>query len=94
MARYGKRIWDDVCHTWTFEPWDIRNMDLYISYATILFLSGYVFSEKENSNVFLKSKCKSILLPYVFWGIPALLFDGQFIIFKENIAQETALKTL
>ena len=25
------------------------------------FLSGYVFSEKENFSVFLKSKCKSIL---------------------------------
>lgn len=54
-----------------FESWIFTfHMPLFF------FLSGYVFSEKENFKIFIKSKCKSIVLPYIFLGIPALLFDG------------------
>lgn len=50
-------------------------MDLYISYAIILFLSGYVFSIKSDFKVFIKKKCKSILIPYFALGIVMIVFQ-------------------
>lgn len=40
------------------------------------FLSGYVFSAKKDFGNFLKSKCRSLLIPYLCLGIPILLFCG------------------
>lgn len=39
------------------------------------FLSGYVFNEKSNFMLFIKSKCRSMLVPYVCLGLSLFIFD-------------------
>ena len=38
------------------------------------FLSGYVFSNKEEFNIFIKKKAKALLVPYFSLGIPMVVF--------------------
>ena len=38
------------------------------------FLSGYVFSNKEDFDIFIKKKAKALLVPYFSLGIPMVVF--------------------
>lgn len=42
------------------------------------FLSGYVFNPNKTFNVLIKSKAKSLLLPYISLGIPLLLINLRY----------------
>ena len=39
------------------------------------FLSGYVFSTKNDFKTFVKKKCKSIVIPYFCLGVPMVLYE-------------------
>lgn len=45
------------------------------------FLSGIVYSVKDNLAIFLKSKIRRIVVPYICLGIPVVLAD---LYFKSN----------
>ena len=51
-------------HTWIYT----FHMPLFF------FLSGYVFSNKEAFNIFIKKKAKALIVPYFSLGIPTVVF--------------------
>lgn len=46
------------------------------------FLSGYVFSNKDKFDVFIKKKAKSLLIPYFSLGIPMVVFKVLFNLYQ------------
>lgn len=50
---------------------------IYSFHVPLFFLmSGFVFSRKENFRVFLKGKCRSLLLPYFSMGAVVILYQS------------------
>lgn len=52
------------------------------------FLSGYVFSNKENFDIFLKKKAKALLVPYFSLGIPMVIFTILLKLYQNTFALE------
>lgn len=46
------------------------------------FLSGYVFNNKDNFDVFIKKKAKSLLIPYFSLGVPMVAFKILFSLYQ------------
>ena len=55
-------------------------MVLFFSYGTFLFLSGYTFRVKEKYIYFFVKKIRTLLVPYVFFVVITMVFNGSLAI--------------
>ncbi len=54
------------------------------------FLSGYVFSNKDKFDVFIKKKAKSLLVPYFSLGIPMVVISLLLKLYQNNFTVTVA----
>lgn len=100
MSQKNRIIWIDLCKfiaifymVWGHTGFMPPNILIYISsffMPIFFFLSGYVFDFNKNSNFnyYLIKKIKTLIIPYLFFGIIACLYCLIFI------NQQSALTTL
>lgn len=71
-------------HTWIYT----FHMPLFF------FLSGYVFSNKDNFDLFIKKKARSLLIPYFTLGIPMVAFKVLFSLYQKTFTVDSSIELI
>ena len=71
-------------HTWIYT----FHMPLFF------FLSGYVFSNKDNFDLFIKKKARSLLIPYFTLGIPMVAFKVLFSLYQKTFTVDSTIELI
>ena len=56
------------------------------------FLSGYVFSNKDKFDLFIKKKAKALLIPYFTLGIPMVAFKVLFSLYQKTFTIDSTIE--
>ena len=56
------------------------------------FLSGYVFSNKDKFDLFIKKKAKALLIPYFTLGIPMVAFKILFSLYQKTFTIDSTIE--
>lgn len=56
------------------------------------FLSGYVFSNKDKFDLFIKKKAKSLLIPYFTLGIPMVAFKVLYSLYQKTFTIDSTIE--
>ena len=56
------------------------------------FLSGYVFSNKDKFDLFIKKKAKALLIPYFTLGIPMVAFKVLYSLYQKTFTIDSTIE--
>ena len=56
------------------------------------FLSGYVFSNKDKFDLFIKKKAKALLIPYFTLGIPMVAFKVVYSLYQKTFTIDSTIE--